>query len=995
MLNTGLLNFFFKLCAMDEIRFWKDWPPAHRVILFSGLATLCLAVIYLFAGYVGGSSATTSWEVRYAQHTTETEITSFSIGEFQFTVPADLYLTYAYFQGSAIQPRSLAGSIFIMGLMLSITLVVAIVTTLPRFWFFAGMGLLIVFVITLRLEVLYLFEVHGRTVPVILLALLIALAFYFNVLRPQTSLLTRVVVIAACIAGVMVLIALYAGVTYPGFHMAVTGYWPALIISLIFFLMIAHEIPASFVYLTGQAGGGTRNALHFTVIMLLYILYLFILYFDEVGIVSLHLSEISVYLLLIISTVLGLWGFRQREHLYENIFPFNPVGALLYVALAAIALFTTGFLLSSYNDAALKVIREVILFSHLGYGIIFFTYVVSNFMAVMARNLPAHKILYKPNRMPYFTFRLAGLIATLAFVFYMNWKEYVYHAMGGYYNNLGDLHQLLDKPAMAEVFYLQVKSYAFQNNRANYQLAVTEARRFNREQAAYLYELANAKRPTVYSLVNHGNLYARTGSWFEAIRLYRKGLEKFDDPHLALNLGYAYAQVHKTDSALYFFEQARKTKSTKGMAESNFLALIGQEYIPVQVDSVIAGLTNSSALQANALVLAAQRRQQSEIIPDDFPDNTPLEVATATLLHNYLITRVGRHDTAFLHKVLQLAADSVNEDYSEALKAALAYAHYYQLQPAKALDLLSEISFTSLSYEGRYQYLAGLWTLEQQAPEQAVHHFERASATGYKDATQYLAIAQAEAGFKEGALQAARSLLQHADSAVRQLGSRLVHVLTVQPDRLTNDADRYLFCRYRIQVNDAALFEQVLKQFINPNYRALALLDMSSRQLRAGNTKQSADYAGRISGLPVSDYGVLQKIRQHQLLLYATTGDVTALKESLTSDLPFSGFAKQQLMLYRALLAEHAGDTAQATVLFSQLSRDNPFFEEGMLEAVHYFSRQGIDDMIIYNLLADAIHRNRYSYRLLRIYAEVASRLGFNTYARGAIERADALKKRM
>lgn len=107
--------------------------------------------------------------------------------------------------------------------------------------------------------------------------------------------------------------------------------------------MIAHEIPASFVYLTGQAGGGTRNALHFTVIMLLYILYLFILYFDEAGIVSLHLSEISVYLLLIISTVLGLWGFRQREHLYENIFPFNPVGALLYVALAAIALFTTGF----------------------------------------------------------------------------------------------------------------------------------------------------------------------------------------------------------------------------------------------------------------------------------------------------------------------------------------------------------------------------------------------------------------------------------------------------------------------------------------------------------------------------------------------------------------------------------------------------------------------------------------------------------------------------
>lgn len=980
---------------MNELRFWNNWPTTHRIVFFFSLLLTITAIVYLFAGHIKGPSVITGWEVRYAQHTTETALTSFESGGFQFTVPADLYLTCAYFQGSSIRPQPLFGLIFVLGLMFTASLLIAIVTTLPRFWFFAGMALFIVFMVSLRLEVLYLFEVYGRTIPVIILSLLIVLAFYFNALRPQTSFFTRFLVFVVCMAALMLVISFYSGVSFPAFHLAVTGYWPALIISVVFILMIAHEIPASFVYLTSQAGSGKRNALHFTILMLLYLAYLFLLYFEEVGILSFHLPDISVYFLLIISTVLGLWGFGQREHRYENIFPFNPTGALLYMALAAITLFTAGFLLHAYNDAALKVIREIILFSHLGYGIIFFTYVASNFMAMMARNLPAHKVLYKPNRMPYFTFRLAGLIATLAFVFYMNWKEYVYHAMGGYYNNLGDLHLLLEKPAMAEVFYQQVKSYAFQNNRANYELALLESQRYNREQAANLYELANAKRPTVYSLINHGNLFARTGSWFEAIRLYRKGLEKFDDPHLALNLGYAYAQVHKTDSALYFFEQSRKEKSVKALAESNFLALIGQEYIPVQVDSVVSLFSSSAELRANALALAVQRRQQSFITPDGFTGKTPLNIATATLLHNYLIARIGKHDSAFLTQVLQIASDSVNEDYSEALKAALAYAYYYQLQPARALDLLSEISFTSQSYESRYQYLAGLWTLEQQAPEQAVHHFERAADTGYKEASLYLAVAQAESGFQEEALQTARSLMQHADSTVREIGSRLAQVLTIQPGQLSSDEDRLLYCRYRVKADETGLFDQILKQFTNPNYQALALLDMSSRQLRAGNTTRAATYFQRISTPSVTDDAVLQKIRQHNLLLAAVTGNADELKAGLTSDLIFTGFERQRLMLYSAILAEHEGNATEAGKMYLKLCQDNPFFEEGVLEAARFLSAQQDDQMTAYQLLAEAIHRNRYSYRLLRAYADVASALGFDTYAKGALERAEAIRKRI
>src|SRR5690606_29707866 len=138
---------------------------------------------------------------------------------------------------------------------------------------------------------------------------------------------------------------------------------------------------------------------------------------------------INLYLLLCVSAVLGLWGFRLREPLYQSILFFSPTGAWFYLAFASVCFITISQLLGNANDAPLAIIREVIVFSHTGYGIIFMTYIFSNFMVMMADNLPVYRLLYKPNRMPFFTFRLAGLIAMLAFIFYTGWHQYVYRGL--------------------------------------------------------------------------------------------------------------------------------------------------------------------------------------------------------------------------------------------------------------------------------------------------------------------------------------------------------------------------------------------------------------------------------------------------------------------------------------------------------------------------------------------------------------------------------------
>jgi hypothetical protein len=48
----------------------------------------------------------------------------------------------------------------------------------------------------------------------------------------------------------------------------------------------------------------------------------------------------------------------------------------------------------------------------------------------------------------------------------------------------------------------------------------------------------------------------------------------------------------------------------------------------------------------------------------------------------------------------------------------------------------------------------------------------------------------------------------------------------------------------------------------------------------------------------------------------------------------------------------------------------------------------------VYNILAEAIHRNRHSYRLLKAYADVAETLGFEEFAQSARERANTIRQR-
>ncbi|MFZ6010552.1 MAG: tetratricopeptide repeat protein [Bacteroidota bacterium] len=978
---------------MSSLFFWKDWSKHYRSIAYIALGVFIFSLLFLWFGYFQGPNGVMHWERIQEQKVVETTVHQFNLGPFELHIPGESYVIFEYLHGSPVTHNITASCIFLFILAVCSCLLLTVITTLEKLWYYAGMGLFILFVVSLRLEVLDLFYIHSIYVPVVVLLLYVVPAFYFKSFRPSTSFPARLIFFLSLTLALGITIYFFSAAEFPMIHMAVTAYTSALILSVLFILMVAHEIVASFVYVASQ--GSSKSLRHFLIISAIYLANVLIAALHEIGTINWDFIYINLYLLLSISAVLGIWGFRQRESQYENIISFHPFGFFLFLGLGAICFATTGQLLGNANDASLKIIRDIIIFSHAGFGIIFLTYVISNFVVMMAKNIPVHRLLYRPHRMPYFSYNLAGLIAMLAFIFYSNWREYVYHGLGGFYIYAADLYSLQGNDAFAESFYEQGRNYAFQNNRANYALGTLKGSRFNFDDAHYNYELGNDKRPTEFSLANDGNLFLWERNYFKAIETYRKGLKVMPGSAvLPANLAFAYSKVHRLDSAAYYISEAREHHLTRSTAEINFFAMAAAETIPVNTDSVVKLFDSSSpAVISNALALATLMGQTLDMKLDPLKEKS-LDLFSATLLNNYIIRNARTLDTTFTKEAYRIASDSVNTSFSEALKASLAYGYYHQGNVYKALEILGELAYISQDYQGKFNYIMGLWALEQDNPEIASSYFTYAIADDYKDAKLYNAIALTEAGKVQNAVVAWDTVAQSDDAERKEMAARIQKILTLdsQDALALDDAEKYQFCRYRLGKSDTILFNRLANTFTNTNYKAQALLDMARRQYKADNMTSAIWYINRISGLELTDKKLYENVRHTELRMLASRREVRSLAQQINQGLTFEGSRSLDKMLYTALISESSADMATAKRYYEIVGKSNPYFEEGIMAAANFFRNQNQSDLKAYNILVEAIHVNSNSIRLLKAYAAEAARMGFEEFAISAAERASVLE---
>lgn len=981
---------------MQSFFFWRTWNREYKTLWYILFTLFLGSLIIMWSGYFRVPQGLTDWNTYQNQKTIEDVTHVFEVGNFEFAVPIDMYSTLEYFNAGPLKINATVSYVFAGVLSLMGIFLFSIITALPRFWYYVGTGLFILFIVSLRLDVLEIFGQRNFIPAIVTSMVFTAISFYFNAFNTTARFSVRLFTFAGLAFIVGLIVYFFSGVDQPFLYMSVSSFIPGIILSVLFIFMIAHEIIAGFVYLTSQSSTSSKSLQHFVIISVIYIVNLVLTYMNEVRLIEWNFIFINLYLLFTISGVLTLWGFRNRETMYANIIPFNPLGAYFIIALGIIAFTTTGFFLHTYNDAALKIIRDIIIFSHIGFGVIFLLYFVSNFLGMMAANKNVYKILYKPVSMPYATYRIAGLIATFAFIFYSQWHTYVYFGSAGIFNSMGDVQLALEKESVAESYYRQARAYAGNNFHGNYFLAALESERGDFEKSHLFYNTINWTKPTEASLINNANVYLLEDNIFSMSASLEEALIKYPESGVIQNnLGYSFLRLNKPDSAYLLFDRALNSSASRQSAGTNILGLIAQTGAIFNVDSLLKVFGSSDAVSSNALVIARQQRDSIKTVIDPLK-RSELDLYSATLLNNYIVYKLKDLDTAFISRAFAVAADSINTDYSEALKATLSHAYYYQNNAAKAMSLLGEVAYLTQSLQGKFNYTMGLWALEQGNPQLAVSCFAYSVEQNYKDAQIYNAIALAEAHRHDEAAAAAEMLLESKAMSDRDIGKQLKKVLSISATDILSQSDleKYQYCRYRLELTDSVSFNRILNTIDNPNYSALIILEMSQRQFHAGSIRQAIQYFNKLNGLVFTDKNLAEKINHFELELLASRNEIRLLATKINEGITFPKNKELHKLLYAALVNEANGDTLAAQKNYEILAVYNPFFEEGVIAAARYFKTHSSDRLKAYAILAEAKQINVGSVRLLMAYITEATRVGFDDFAADAYAELEALQRK-
>lgn len=978
---------------MYALQFWKLWPKVYQRIGFAIASIFSFTLIFLWLGYVDALAPAIPWQYVQEQELDAIPVYTFQSGLLELTVHGDNYLIFERMLGDTLQPHLMAGYIFVSVLMISMVILLSIITLLKRFWYLIGMGLFILFIASFRMEIVQVFGFSNKIFTILVLLTLVSTSFYFHFFQSSASFLLRLISFTCITVLLGVGMTLSATVTFPLLHLAVTGIAAGTVISLLFILMVAHEIPASFLYIASQATRQTKSLRHFLIISTIYMVNLGLAYAHKIEMIDWDFMYINFLLLLSISGILGVWGFRQRQPQYQNIMAADPFGVFAFLCLGTICFSTIGYFIATANDPALAAINDIIIYSHLGYGLIFITYVISNFFGMLGDNLPVYRILYKPTNMPYFTFRLGGLIATLAFVFYNTWQVPLNNAKAGYYNAGGDLYMAMGNQHFAEAFYQQAGLYGFLNHHANYALANIEGEKRNTFKERNFYKRASERNPTENALLNFSQTYQREGLWLDALLALKEAKIKFPDSGPINNsLGLLFARLSVLDSALYFLQEAMDDSRTQNMAKTNFIGVAAKSHLPVNVDSLFKLISSDNAgVKSNALAFA--NRQGTRLKMDiDLDKDSVLNLFSASLINNYILNHLGDLDTAFINKTNRLGHRPINSDYSEALLSATALALYADGQVGKAFSLLEEVAIFSQS-QGKYNNILALWALEQQNPYGAISFLDYALQQDYDQANITLAIALSQAGRIGEAITQWDSLKRSNDSTLRPMAQQMINALAAPVtlvDRLSEN-EKYLYCLYRLQPPDTISFNKMINQISNEDLKARALLDMGRKYFEMGETISAIKIFQKITGLKIQDQSLQENILYFELELLAATGHFTALEKKIkTNPYPSSSRWKNQQLFYQALLHEQSENHELAAKYYLWLSTSNPFDEEAIIAGAQYIKTYK-SSLEGYTLLAEALHVNPYSPKLLKAYALAAAQMGFSEYATSALMRLKPL----
>ncbi len=797
---------------MKNLIFWRKWSLSERILCTLSIFVLFAALgTYLYA-FILGEKAVFDWTTNGELTTVPLQIDSFQHVFFPFIAEVDGYLLNKTFSTSFLKLNYSAANIFAFSVAFAWVLILTAATYLRVHWYGIVMAVFAVFLSYCAVDGLAgiqgLMDWQNEKKWFIIILLAFGIVTFLIQFFAKGSLILRFLIILSLTIAVGFLVDIEINtLNNPVFYLANHGVVVAIALTFLFIIFNGQEIPRALYWVVSRGADGSNSTLkHFAIVSVIFFLHMVYSYFFSIRAVSWELIYVPPFIIFLIMTVLGIWGFVGREEHYKKFFAARPVGLLLYIGWALIATSTIMYVISTNNDPLIDILSDIIIYSNIGFALAFFIYIFVNFSELLEKSLQAYPVLWQPRKINWSYTALLGVFVITLF-FYRHSFVHYNQAQSGYLNGIGDIFlseadalkkEGVDKNATAngittdltleelEIRDKKIKE-TYQLAKINYQSAIYKIytnhkgywgmagialRQFHWQEAYSFLQIASERTASPYTYTAVSDLMLRTNNEDQSYYALLKGSAGFpENPQLKNNLFFSSIErfgLQNNDSLARELEKVKKYANEKEIQttlEANWWTLNALTDNYTALDSLelrIKTQENTGALSNK--ILYQKRFFDLNNNPTTLNANTDINFnqklvqdsvwTTEDLLYVYhyglLNQRVKdekenqKTDSTVIKLIKDREQVLANQEHIPFMLLAKAVNQYKLGDVYSAFITLKYLESAYGKGTSQYKHLLGLWLLEHKQYDEASLYFNKAYLMNRGLNNLYEAIALSE-----------------------------------------------------------------------------------------------------------------------------------------------------------------------------------------------------------------------------------------------------------
>lgn len=761
------------------------------------LAALAVGLVGYY--YFTGESSTLP--LRTVPHLQPLALTldSVAAGPGYLPVQASGFVTTLTHDVAGPYTQPVAAALFLVLLAGALVGWVAVVSTLARAAFVAGMVPVIFLLLSLNTESLGAFGTSERYFLYLMLGLIGGGAFGLHAFAEGLALRWRALIIGATVAGLSGLLYAQSLLPPPETTLQLAAYATtggAVLLALLV-LWAGVENVRGLLWLNTQAEqpAGRFGLVPFVLAAGLYVGTL-LLYLWNNGSLELWPGLLLDPLVLLLPAVVTGWlGLRLRAPSYGAWLPYDTGAAQLYPLAVLGAAGALGYAFATANTPLLAAARS---FAGAALGLLgaaFLLYVLVNFGPLIKQRLRVYRVVFEPRRLPFYAVYVLG-IGGIIFLQSRQGFPLPDQVRAGQFNLLGDLTRQQSEAApddlalagLAERYYAESGDVLYRAN-LHAELGRAALYRFRQQRQNEINSLRRAllRGPSEKVSVRLASLYDQPDDLFEGLDILRRGLKAQPrSAPLAGDLAQLFTQTALTDSVAFYLDKAEQLAPGSYASRTNQLGFfISQDLLP-EARAQAAKLKTSPdepALLSNLTLLQLRTAGKLAVaLPTPGTGPLALDAASFAQVYHGVLLATARQPAqltpGLFQHLNQLAGQSANADYYEQLLFLQALGRHARGQELLARQLLLPLATGTSATAAYYQQLLGLWQLQQGQYATAADQLAFAAAHGAPQAAGLRVYALALSGSPDSVRAATSRLLASPDTAQQRQGRRVRQQLT-------------------------------------------------------------------------------------------------------------------------------------------------------------------------------------------------------------------------